>query len=273
MVPSRVRSASNRGGRGFLLGCCRHPHRRLGLLTNGGQPVRLPGSPTAAGMSRSRPTPQGPSRRDRSEAEGLDADVEPPATHSHVHSLGLVHKAPSLTRCSPASTSMPEGPVMRSTSAVHPSATPQSASNRPKSAGETLVRGRKEADPIDLIPLRDASDGPAYQGEVTSALLIKGRFVGLGGLEPPPSSLSGIEGSALCGPAFSQVTAERQGSRDAFLATSSQAVQANRLRYPSSRAPRMANPVRRPGVTLTVPPARPDRLRRASPWKLATRTL
>jgi hypothetical protein len=35
--------------------------------------------------------------------------------------------------------------------------------------------------------------------------------VGLGGLEPPPSSLSGIEGSALCGPPFSQVAAERQG--------------------------------------------------------------
>jgi hypothetical protein len=28
--------------------------------------------------------------------------------------------------------------------------------------------------------------------------------------------LSGIEGSALCGPAFSQVAGERQGPRDAF---------------------------------------------------------
>src|SRR4029453_15452010 len=53
--------------------------------------------------------------------------------------------------------------------------------------------------------------------------------VGLGGLEPPASSLSGIEGSALCGPAFSQVTAERQGRRDAFLATLFQAVQANQV--------------------------------------------
>jgi hypothetical protein len=35
--------------------------------------------------------------------------------------------------------------------------------------------------------------------------------VGLGGLEPPTSSLSGIEGSALCGPPFPQVTDERQG--------------------------------------------------------------
>ncbi len=51
--------------------------------------------------------------------------------------------------------------------------------------------------------------------------------VGLGGLEPPTSSLSGIEGSALCGPAFSQVAAERQGRRDAFLATLVQAAQAS----------------------------------------------
>jgi hypothetical protein len=35
--------------------------------------------------------------------------------------------------------------------------------------------------------------------------------VGLPGLEPGTSSLSGIEGSALCGPVFSQVTVERQG--------------------------------------------------------------
>ena len=38
--------------------------------------------------------------------------------------------------------------------------------------------------------------------------------------------LSDIEGSALCGPAFSQVTRERQGRSYAFLATSFQAVQA-----------------------------------------------
>jgi hypothetical protein len=41
-------------------------------------------------------------------------------------------------------------------------------------------------------------------------------MVGLGGLEPPPSSLSAIEGSPLCGPAFSQVTADRQGRSNAF---------------------------------------------------------
>jgi hypothetical protein len=54
-------------------------------------------------------------------------------------------------------------------------------------------------------------------------------LVGLPGLEPGTSSLSGIEGSALCGPAFPQVAGERQGRRDAFLAVSFQAVQASPL--------------------------------------------
>jgi hypothetical protein len=45
-------------------------------------------------------------------------------------------------------------------------------------------------------------------------------LVGLPGLEPGTSSLSAIKGSALCGPAFPQVTAERQGRSNAFLPTS-----------------------------------------------------
>jgi hypothetical protein len=59
--------------------------------------------------------------------------------------------------------------------------------------------------------------------------------VGLAGLEPAASSLSGIEDSALCGAAFSQVTAERQGQSYAFLATWSQAVQANQITLPLVR--------------------------------------
>src|SRR5512133_3467225 len=43
-------------------------------------------------------------------------------------------------------------------------------------------------------------------------------MVGLAGLEPAPSSLSAIEGSAPCGPPFPQVTAERQARSYAFLA-------------------------------------------------------
>jgi hypothetical protein len=41
--------------------------------------------------------------------------------------------------------------------------------------------------------------------------------VGLAGLEPAPSSLSAIEGSPLCGPAFSEVAPNRQGQSNAFL--------------------------------------------------------
>src|SRR5215217_8046563 len=41
--------------------------------------------------------------------------------------------------------------------------------------------------------------------------------------------LSGIEGSALCGPAFSQVAGDRKGRRDAFFAASFQTVQASQV--------------------------------------------
>jgi hypothetical protein len=40
------------------------------------------------------------------------------------------------------------------------------------------------------------------------------RLVGLGGLEPPPSSLSGMDGLALCYPAFSQAGRLRKCHRD-----------------------------------------------------------
>src|SRR5215218_4368210 len=46
--------------------------------------------------------------------------------------------------------------------------------------------------------------------------LVRGRIVGLGGLEPPTSFLSAIEGSPLCGPAFPQVALDRQGPSNAF---------------------------------------------------------
>jgi hypothetical protein len=60
-------------------------------------------------------------------------------------------------------------------------------------------------------------------------------LVTLPGLEPQISSLSGIEGSALYGPAFPQVACERQRRRDAFLAASFQMVQASQagLQRPS----------------------------------------
>jgi hypothetical protein len=72
-------------------------------------------------------------------------------------------------------------------------------------------------DPVHLIPDRDASSVLGPERRVTSVSAGHGVVVGLPGLEPGTSSLSGIEGSALCGPAFSQVAGERQRRRDAFL--------------------------------------------------------
>ena len=69
---------------------------------------------------------------------------------------------------------------------------------------------------------------------------------------PAMGVLSGIEDSALCGPAFPQVTAKRQGQSYAFLATWSQAVQANQITLPLIRDSMTAELVHRPGVTLTV---------------------
>jgi hypothetical protein len=76
-----------------------------------------------------------------------------------------------------------------------------------------------EMPPIELAPQRER---PAFP-------LVTGRVVGLAGLEPAASSLSAIEGSPLCGPAFSQVAADRRGRSNAVLATSFQAVQARGL--------------------------------------------
>jgi hypothetical protein len=56
----------------------------------------------------------------------------------------------------------------------------------------------------------------AIEGDTgRAAPQVNSGVVGLAGLEPA-SSLSGIEGSALCARPFSQVARERQGRRDAF---------------------------------------------------------
>jgi hypothetical protein len=60
------------------------------------------------------------------------------------------------------------------------------------------------------VAARDQSD------RAGTFLQVKTDVVGLAGLEPAASSLSGIEGSALCAPASSQVTGDRRGRRDAF---------------------------------------------------------
>src|SRR4029450_12961901 len=56
----------------------------------------------------------------------------------------------------------------------------------------------------------DQDNDPAFP-------LVRGHFVGLGGLEPPASSLSAIMGLPLCNPAFLQVARDRQGRSNALL--------------------------------------------------------
>ena len=64
----------------------------------------------------------------------------------------------------------------------------------------------------------------------TTFPLVRGRMVGLGGLEPPTSSLSAIEGSPLYGPPFFQVAADRK--RRSVMRSYCPSLQAGRLRVP-----------------------------------------
>ena len=70
--------------------------------------------------------------------------------------------------------------------------------------------------PQDLIPTGCIQLGWRREAERPAFALVKVGLVGLAGLEPAASSLSAIEGSALCGPAFSQVAGDRQGRSNAF---------------------------------------------------------
>jgi hypothetical protein len=70
--------------------------------------------------------------------------------------------------------------------------------------------------PQDLIPKRDPLGWAGTANAVASVSPGQGPVVGLAGLEPAASSLSAIEGSPLCNPAFSQVACDRRGSSNAL---------------------------------------------------------
>ena len=95
-----------------------------------------------------------------------------------------------------------------------------------------LVDGKLVASTLDPQSSEDGSAGmrsrTAVRRRLTEATAIEGEHrrvfpqvnpgvVGLAGLEPAASSLSGIEGSALCGPPFSQAGRDRQRRSNAFL--------------------------------------------------------
>jgi hypothetical protein len=108
---------------------------------------------------------------------------------------------------------------------------------------------------------RRRTEAATIEAATTSVYPGQSDVVGLAGLEPAASSLSGIEGSALCGAAFSQVTAERQARSYAFLATSSQAVQASQTGQHTlvrGTPAYLCRPLRRPGVLMAGGQALPE---------------
>ena len=72
-------------------------------------------------------------------------------------------------------------------------------------AGQAGTRARRLRTPVHLIPNRMIQACPNPNDDRPAFPLVRGRFVGLAGLEPAASSLSEIEGRALCYPAFPQV--------------------------------------------------------------------
>ena len=63
-----------------------------------------------------------------------------------------------------------------------------------RGCSEALFRRRQGSTPQDLIPNGIHPIGLALQTQHPAFPLLTGRFVGLAGLEPAASSLSGIEG-------------------------------------------------------------------------------
>ena len=86
-----------------------------------------------------------------------------------------------------------------------------------KRAGQRAMRLLEGPTPVAGLAIKRSRLSP--RGGATF-LLVRGRIVGLGGVEPPTLSLSAIGGSPLCNPAFSQVATNRQGRSNAFLAIS-----------------------------------------------------
>jgi hypothetical protein len=138
--------------------------------------------------------------------------------------------------------------VMRSSTAVRsrPSGQQEAEQEKGLVRGVTPTRAEPELNLI-LDRMHSSLSGP--KNDRPAFLLVRGPLVGLGGLEPPPSSLSAITRLPLCNPAFLQVAGDRQGRSDAFLATSFQAVQAGHsIGSPAggSFASRGCRPVRSP---------------------------
>jgi len=109
------------------------------------------------------------------------------------------------------------GEVMRCPTAVLPNRGVRGAHEYRRTCwSDNPSRARKEAGPTDFVAdQRCIRAGRSLRRE-RAFLLVRGRMVGLGGVEPPTSSLSAIGGSPLCNPAFWQVVRIRNRRSNAL---------------------------------------------------------
>ena len=125
------------------------------------------------------------------------------------------------------------------------SAEPRSLSMTPREVGSVM---RCHPGPRPAPASDNAASGAASLSLV----------VGLGGLEPPASSFSAIEGSALCAPAFPQVAAEvrSQAEGDGWCC-SQQPKQPGRPSTPPAVVPTRAGALPTPAPSWLDPSFRP----------------
>jgi hypothetical protein len=112
---------------------------------------------------------------------------------------------------------------MRSTTAVRLSTGVRESFESGKRAGQAAVRaeGERRNSPTLVTDQRCIEVG-WIQEEGTAFPLVRADWWGLGGVEPPTSSLSAITRSPLCNPAFSQVVRVRKGRSNALFERASE---------------------------------------------------
>jgi hypothetical protein len=133
--------------------------------------------------------------------------------------------------------------VMRSMTAVRLSTPPrQGASSQRKSWSDGWHRLAERGSPwASSVTGRIRARWMSDEEQLASAL-VRGHFVGLGGVEPPTSSLSAITRSPLCNPAFLQVVGDRKRQSNALFERLSEGVVEVGFRVRSRELPPLPSP-------------------------------